>query len=83
MWGKEKRRKKKAEEEEVPSGRGVRTKLIGKASLVKGAPEVKKTGKSQNESLPAHGTSEVSEKRLVLQLGGYQRWQNLPTARGP
>ena len=44
MWGKEEKGKKKKEEEKVSNGRGLKTKLIGKVSLVNGAPAARKCG---------------------------------------
>ena len=44
MWGKEEKGRKKKEEEKVSIGRGLKTKLIGKVSLVNGAPAARKWG---------------------------------------
>ena len=44
MWGKEEKGRKKKEEEKVSNGRGLKTKLIGKLSLVNGAPADRKWG---------------------------------------
>ena len=43
-WGKEEERGKKKEEEEVSIRRGIKPKLIGKASLAKGAHAARKWG---------------------------------------
>ena len=72
VWGKEEKWRKKKEEEEVLIGRGDKTKRIGIAARMW----------AKIKTLPAHGESKVYEKRLVFQLGGHPRWQNLPTARG-
>ena len=42
MKGKEEKGRKKKEEEKVSIGRGLKTKLIGKVSLVNGAPADRK-----------------------------------------
>ena len=44
MWGKEEKGRKKKEEEKVSNGRGLKTKFIGKVSLVNGAPAARKCG---------------------------------------